>query len=787
MAIVPGVDPDTYRLPEAVEAALALAAPVAGKVDKGTIRINAGDYPTLAAALAVATEGAYVHVPARTGGWLNAAGLGNGATVLADDVTIELAAGAVILVQTWGQPGIDCVGRSGVKVLGGVVRYIGTRGDHLGNSGRSSALYNTGCGVFINGDRCTVQGLRTIDMAVGVFLSSWATSTAYDHRGVGNRIKDIEVEGANWGVLWLGQEALVIDGLYFHDDRDDSSGSNPTHAIYCSSTDTYRSYDVTISNLITKNCLYGQPYQLKYCDNLTMTNLVARNSRGLLNVIGCVDLALTNANGTGCLASLSAPFGAITVQGAGAKRHRYQNIAIEVDQVGGVDQRTILIESEDSSIDGLTVVSKRTSSGSAANAVVQIRGLNNTARNLNISDTSGFNPVAITLGGSSVATTGTIVDGVRIAGCIRGFDLYAPASGVVHYSRAMVALTSSAFTSVQSGTPDFSIFEDGVLTVTGSPEGAVTATPGKLAARRDATTGDGVYVKASGTGNTGWQAVTRAPDIQDFTASGTWTKPAGAKIVHVLCIGPGNGGGSGRRGASGTVCGGGGGGAAGIVVRAVFAASDLGASESVTIPTPGAGGAAVTADNTDGNPGGLPSGSTIFGSANPKRVQAVVGASTSSGRGGTTSGGAGGISPFTLGTNSQMSGGGAGGTGAAGTAVNPALLGPAGGPGGGGISGTPAAFAGGGGSYSVMATTSGGTGGVVDTTSPTAGTVPTQKGAPGQSPGGGAASITTAAQAGADATGYGAGGAGGGASLNGNNSGAGGAGGPGYVLVVTYF
>lgn len=48
--------------------------------------------------------------------------------------------------------------------------------------------------------------------------------------------------------------------------------------------------------------------------------------------------------------------------------------------------------------------------------------------------------------------------------------------------------------------------QNGPLTGKGSPEGVVTATVGTLYTRTDGGAGTTLYVKESGTGNTGWVA-----------------------------------------------------------------------------------------------------------------------------------------------------------------------------------------------------------------------------------------------------------------------------------------
>ncbi|HZI33024.1 MAG TPA: hypothetical protein VFF11_11835, partial [Candidatus Binatia bacterium] len=102
----------------------------------------------------------------------------------------------------------------------------------------------------------------------------------------------------------------------------------------------------------------------------------------------------------------------------------------------------------------------------------------------------------------------------------------------------------------------------------------------------------------SAVGNANWQAVGRIQgDLQIFTASGTWNKPAAGTFAVITCIGGGGAGGSGAAAASGTA-GGGGKGAPGGFSFQILPLSVLGATESVVV---GGGG---TPTGLGGNPGG---------------------------------------------------------------------------------------------------------------------------------------------------------------------------------------
>lgn len=114
----------------------------------------------------------------------------------------------------------------------------------------------------------------------------------------------------------------------------------------------------------------------------------------------------------------------------------------------------------------------------------------------------------------------------------------------------------------------------------------------------------GGYLGTPGTNNKFLTETAGTPVKTVFTSSGTYTKPVGLKYIKVELWGGGGGGGGGRDGSNES--GGGGGGGAYNVKE--FLASEIGATETVTVGAGGAGGA----ESVNGSTGGTTSFGTLL-------------------------------------------------------------------------------------------------------------------------------------------------------------------------------
>lgn len=368
----------------------AVAVPDGGArpVGKGELVLNVTDYPSVQDALDAATYGARVFFPPGT-----YAVPSGGFIMRASGLTID-AMGATFEVSHWGTPAFLGLRQNGggddQTYRLGLVEYVGTRGNHTGGV-RGGAAYTSGCAVYTNGDRNFVEYVKSVGMPTPIYFSSWDGTSLTDRTGVGNRIGYMEASGYDFGLLYVKQDGYDWGNGYCHDDIDDSSGVNPTHAIYASGYQGHVSGTGTIGRWICERNDTGAAYSFKYVNRLSFDALVAHDTRGALSVIECHDLRGRSVSAT---EQDGNDTGTLAWQWAGIPSQRNSIDSVTVTLKTGVDSYAVSLWADDSQIGSVAVVDDR-STASSSLGPVRVRGNRNRIRALTVRQNGAASKAAV--------------------------------------------------------------------------------------------------------------------------------------------------------------------------------------------------------------------------------------------------------------------------------------------------------------------------------------------------------------------------------------------------------
>lgn len=466
-------------------------------------------------------------------------------TIAVDNTHID-ARTATFVQTTWGQPAFDAIGRNGCLYDIGLVQFSGTRGGQ-GSSYRGSSQYCSGAGVWINGDNNFVRYLKTSYMPVGVFLSSYAGTSTYDHVGVGNRIGILESDHANWGLLYVGQQDLIVDDIYAHDDLDDSAGGNPTHVVYCSATTSFRSTGGEIRSARGKNIATGQPVQIKFHDNLRIGYINGTNCVGLLNVIDSHDLQVGGYSSLGTLANGGQ--GAVTFQRSVTNSQRPRLGKGYIQMAANVDERVFSIIADYGDFTDVLIDSNHSSSvNPASTGEILVRGTGNRLRRPTIRSLGAGSIPGIWAGFGELANN-TFVEQPYVSGTLNVGKVDFSSTGVVFdYDSATQSFTGAAAIDLTGGNtvatttaPPVTLSTLGEHGVLAFLVGSATPTIGaansalqvRVTPRRNVTVTSLSWWSASASGNYDIGIV------DDATNAVLWTKgstawPAAGKITETV-------------------------------------------------------------------------------------------------------------------------------------------------------------------------------------------------------------------------------------------------------------
>lgn len=298
---------------------------------------------------------------------------------------------AKISQTVWGLPVFDLLNADGSSVEDFDLRMTAPRAMGSG-AARDGAFRTYAAAVWASGSGYRVSRISADGFTSGIRLTNW-NETAGARTGFASDclFEDIDVQNVDWGIVgtgWRRVQMRRISGSYSLT----PSSPDPSHLVYVS--EAQPSQDITLSVGNAFDGTGGHAYQFKGVQGLTLSDLTARNSTGLMSLREVQEM---EGSGLRTYADIGDATGSIFIQGAGTERDlRMRDVSMDIV----TNTRAIRIDGTDGIMKDATIRVAHTTSSD--NGDIMVYGTRNTLDNVRVinagADTNAWRAVLLVAG-----------------------------------------------------------------------------------------------------------------------------------------------------------------------------------------------------------------------------------------------------------------------------------------------------------------------------------------------------------------------------------------------------
>ncbi|MDJ0323155.1 hypothetical protein QMG61_05180 [Cryobacterium sp. PH31-AA6] len=232
--------------------------------------------------------------------------------------------------------------------------------------------YNAGVAVFAN--NVTVRRVHAENLITGVYYGAWNTTTdTLSPSLTGGSVDDLTVNKVVFGLVANGVAGFSHSRLKGHYYSAPGT-SAPPHLIYF--VESRPNTDVTGTDCLAVGGETSFAYQYKGVSGGTLSGLNARSSQGLLHLMYCDDVTISDCRASGDT-STSQDVAAVDLE---ATNSRVRMSRLTVVMAGPGKPFRALDDNSDCVLEKSTFIANHTTDGTTAHFDVEVRGTNNIIR-----------------------------------------------------------------------------------------------------------------------------------------------------------------------------------------------------------------------------------------------------------------------------------------------------------------------------------------------------------------------------------------------------------------------